>query len=66
MTCNDRNGEWPHHQDKHGNRVPCESNPCRMHDEMVSRNIEIRRFAIARFKLGVNQLYVHMISLNSC
>lgn len=24
-------GEWPYHEDKHGNMVPCQSNPCRRH-----------------------------------
>lgn len=35
-------GEWPHHQDKHGNWVPCASNPCKTHGgtEIMARNPE--------------------------
>ena len=34
--------EWPHHQDKHGNWVPCASNPCKMHGgtEIMAKNPE--------------------------
>ena len=33
---------WPHHQDKHGNWVPCASNPCKMHggSEVMAKNPE--------------------------
>ena len=33
---------WPHHQDKHGNWVPCASNPCKMHGgtEIMAKNPE--------------------------
>lgn len=33
---------WPHHQDKHGNWVPCASNPCKMHggSEVIAKNPE--------------------------
>ena len=32
MTSKDHNDEaWPYHEDKHGDMVPCASNPCRRH-----------------------------------
>ena len=33
---------WPHHQDKHGDWVPCASNPCKMHggSEVMAKNPE--------------------------
>ena len=33
---------WPHHQDKHGNWIPCASNPCKMHggSEVMAKNPE--------------------------
>lgn len=24
-------GEWPYHEDRHGNWIPCSSNPCKLH-----------------------------------
>lgn len=43
MKANKHDGErWPYHEDPHGNLVPCENNPCRLHggSDIIATSLE--------------------------